>query len=274
MSVITLTTDLGTKDHYVGVIKGKIISELPTANIVDISHHVDLFNVAEASYIIAASYQAFPKNTVHIIGVDAALTKNDHIAVQWEDHFFVCANNGILSLLTQRIVPQKMVQINIHDHFPDSNTAMDIFIKVACHLAKGGAMSVIGKEIKSLKESRTLKPELSDDSKTLKGQVVYIDHFGNIVTNISKKVFNEIGKGRNFIISVRSYTFKTIYNGYADFVPDDVTDIFKFEGEKLAIFNENELLEIGLYKSNHYTTGSASTLLGIEYRDNIIITFE
>ena len=193
MSVITLTTDFGTKDHYVGVLKGKIISELPNATIIDISHHVDVFNVVEASYMIASSYHAFPKGTVHIIGVDAALSSENHIAVLWEDQYFICADNGILSLLTQRIVPQKIVKINIHDRLHENATAMDVFITVACHLSKGGSMNVIGKEIPQVKEIRTLKPVLSDDGKTLKGNVIYIDHFGNVISDISKKVFQEVG---------------------------------------------------------------------------------
>ncbi|HMI08683.1 MAG TPA: SAM-dependent chlorinase/fluorinase, partial [Flavobacterium sp.] len=139
MSIITLTTDYGLKDHFVGSLKGKILSEYPDASIVDISHGVDLFNTAEASYIIGASYNSFPKGTVHLIGVDAELNKeNQHIAVQWNDHFFICADNGILSMLMQKIVPQKMVAINIHDRLPNDATDLDVFVKVACHVAKGG----------------------------------------------------------------------------------------------------------------------------------------
>lgn len=274
MSVITLTTDFGTKDHYVGVLKGKIISELPTANIIDISHHVDVFNIVEASYIIASSYHAFPKGTVHIIGVDAALSFENHIAVLWEDQYFICADNGILSLLTQRIVPQKIVKINIHDRLHENVTTMDVFIAVACHLAKGGSLSVVGKEIQQIKEIRTLKPVLSDDGKTLKGNVIYIDHFGNVITDISRKVFLDAGKNRNFTLHAKNYKFGKIYKNYGSFVPDDSEDTSRYEGERLAIFNENGLLEIGIYRSNHYTSGSASTLLGLQYRDSILITFE
>jgi S-adenosylmethionine hydrolase len=274
MSVITLTTDFGTKDHYVGVLKGKIISELPNATIIDISHHVDVFNVVEASYMIASSYHAFPKGTVHIIGVDAALSLQDHIAVLWEDQYFICADNGILSLLTQRIVPEKIVKINIHDRLHENATAMDVFITVACHLSKGGSMNVIGKEIPHVKEIRTLKPVLSDDGKTLKGNVIYIDHFGNVISDISKKVFQEVGKNRSFTLHAKNYKFQKIYNNYGSFVPEDSEDTSRFEGERLAIFNENDLIEIGIYRSNHYTSGSASTLLGLQYRDSIIISFE
>ena len=88
MSIITLTTDYGLKDHFVGALKGKIISEYPEASIIDISHDVDPFNTVEASYIIGASYASFPKGTVHLIGVDMEWNKeNQHIVMQWNDHY-------------------------------------------------------------------------------------------------------------------------------------------------------------------------------------------
>jgi len=92
MSIITLTTDYGLKDHFVGALKGKILSEYPEATIIDISHHIDPFNTVEASYIIGASYSSFPKGTVHLIGVDMELNKeNQHIAIQWNDSLFYCS---------------------------------------------------------------------------------------------------------------------------------------------------------------------------------------
>lgn len=132
MSIITLTTDFGLKDHFVGALKGKLISEYTEVQIIDISHEVDLFNILEASYIINASYNSFPKGTVHLIGIDNERTpENKHIAIQWNDHFFVCADNGILSILTQKIVPQKIVEINIHDRLSDGSSDLDVFVKVA-----------------------------------------------------------------------------------------------------------------------------------------------
>lgn len=162
MSIITLTTDYGLKDHFVGSLKGKILSEYSEAQIIDISHDIDPFNTSEASYIIGASYLSFPKGTVHLIGVDIELNKeNQHIAMQWNDHYFICADNGILSMLTQKIVPQKIVAINIHDRFPSEYSDLDVFIKVACHLAKGGLLNVIGKEISAIKQITELRPVIA-----------------------------------------------------------------------------------------------------------------
>jgi S-adenosylmethionine hydrolase len=282
MSIITLTTDYGLKDHFVGSLKGKILSEYSEASIVDISHGVDLFNTAEASYIIGASYNSFPKGTVHLIGVDAELNKeNQHIAVQWNDHFFICADNGILSMLMQKIVPQKMVAINIHDRLPNNATDLDVFVKVACHVAKGGLLNVIGKEITSIKKITELQPVIAADKNSVKGYVIYIDHFGNTVTNISKKMFLEIGKGRPYEIAMNPKTkqvadrsnIKTIWPKYSDVAISDRYPIKNYEGQKLAIFNEAGFLEIAIFRSNPSNVGSASSLLGLNYRDTVTINF-
>ncbi|TGD58835.1 SAM hydrolase/SAM-dependent halogenase family protein [Flavobacterium humi] len=275
MSIITLTTDFGLKDHFVGALKGKIISEYPEVQIIDISHDVDLFNISEASYIINASYAAFPKKTVHIIGVDSERTyESKHIAVQWNDHYFICADNGILSILTQKIVPQKMVEINIHDRLTEGSAAMDVFVKVGCHLAKGGALSVIGKEIEQIKVVNELQAVAASDLNSIKGYVVYIDHYGNCVTNISRKMFADIGKNRSFEIKFGTKNIKKIHAGYSDFKVSEKYTLKDYEGEKLALFNEAGFLEIAIYKSNPQTVGSAKSLLGLKYRDVVSVVFD
>lgn len=275
MSIITLTTDYGLKDHFVGALKGKILSEYSDATIVDISHYIDPFNTAEASYIISSSYNSFPKGTVHIIGVDSELNKeNQHIAMQWDDHFFIAADNGILSMLTQKIVPQKTVAITIHDRLHNDATDLDVFVKVACHIAKGGVLNVIGKEINNLKQVTDLQVSLSDDGSQLKGNVIYIDHFGNVVTNITKKQFLECAKGRDYEVVYRNQSIKTILPYYSAIASSEKYSVKNYEGQKLAIFNATGFLEIAIFRSNPLTVGSASTLLGLNYRDVISIRFK
>jgi S-adenosylmethionine hydrolase len=273
MSIITLTTDYGLKDHFVGALKGKILSEFPEATIVDISHDIDAFNISETSYIIGAAYSSFPKGTVHLIGVDIELNDyNQHIVMQWNDQYFICADNGILSILIQKIVPQKIVSINIHDRLHNDATDLDVFVKVACHIAKGGLMNVIGKEITAIKEVTELQPSVLDNQ--IKGNVIYIDHYGNVVTNISKSLFIDTGKGRPYEIKFKTKTIKTILPKYSDIVISDKYSIKDYEGEKLAIFNEAGFLEIAIFRSNPETVGTANTLLGLNYRDTILIEFK
>lgn len=274
MSIITLTTDYGLKDHFVGALKGKILSEYSEASIIDISHDIDPFNTVEASYIIAASYASFPKGTVHLIGVDMEFNKeNQHIVMQWNDHYFIAADNGILSMLSQKIVPQKIVAINIHDRFHNEATDLDVFVKVACHISKGGLMNVIGKEIKNIKQVTDLQAVLAADGNSLKGHVIYIDHFGNVVTNISKKYFVEVAKGRPYEVVLKTKNIKTILPNYSAIANSDKYPIKYYEGEKLAIFNEAGFLEIAIFRSNPSKVGSANSLLGLNYRDIINIVF-
>ena len=116
MAIITLTTDFGHKDHFVGAIKGTIYRELETARIVDISHDISPFNIQECAYILKNAYKAFPEGTIHIVGVDSELTQeNQHIAVLVDGHYFISANNGVISLITAEINPEKVVEIKIPD---------------------------------------------------------------------------------------------------------------------------------------------------------------
>ncbi len=282
MSIITLTTDYGLKDHFVGALKGKILTENSEATIVDISHNIDPFNTVEASYIIGAAYMSFPKGTVHLIGVDAELNKeNQHIAMQWNDHFFICADNGILSMLSQKVVPQKIVAINIHDRLSEDATDLDVFVTVASHLSKGGSLNVIGKEITSIKQVTELQPVVAADKNSIKGYVIYIDNFGNVVTNITKKLFMEVAKGRPYEIPLlqkrnqkKSSPIKNIWAKYSDIANAGKYPIKNYEGDKLAIFNEAGFLEIAIFRSNPLSVGSASSLMGLYYRDSITIEFK
>lgn len=275
MSIITLTTDYGLKDHFVGALKGKIISEFPEVNIIDVSHDIDPFNILETSYIIGAAYSSFPKGTVHIIGVDSERNKeNQHIAIQWNDHYFIGADNGVLSILTQKVVPQKMVSITIHDRLHNEATDLDVFVKVACHLAKGGLLNVIGKEITQLKPVTGLQATVTADHKAIKGHVIYIDHFGNVVTNISKKQFLDIAKGRPYEIVMKTKNIKTILPHYSAIATNENYSMKNYEGEKLAIFNEAGFLEIAVFRSNPSKVGSANSLLGLGYRDVVLIEFK
>lgn len=282
MSIITLITDFGLKDHFVGSLKGKVLCEYPEAQIIDITHNIDCFNITETSYIVQASYAHFPKGTVHLIGVDMEMnSENKHIVMQWNDHFFIAADNGILSILTQKIVPQKIVEINIHHLLPSESTHLDVFIKVACHIAKGGSLNVIGKEISAIKVISELVPVVASDFNSIKGFIIYIDNFGNCITNISKKMFAEIGKNRAFEIkfattssNYRENSIKKIHDQYSDFNIIAGYTLKNYEGTKLALFNEAGFLELAIYRSNPCSVGSASTLFGLKYRDVVTIEFK
>ena len=275
MPLITLTTDFGTKDHFLGAIKGAIYSELEDAKIVDISHQISPFNITETAYILKNAYQNFPKGSIHIIGVDTELSvENKHIAIKLDGHYFVCPDNGIVSMIASEILPEKIVEITIHDAIVSSFNVLDVFVKVACHIARGGTLDVIGKQITNYKQLTEVHPSINDDKNQIIGSVIYIDNYGNVISNISKKLFQEIGKGRSFEVIARNYSFEKIVQNYNDSVNFDIPlENRQDDGKKLAIFNSANYLEIAIYKSNLKTVGGASTLLGLDYRDTITVRF-
>lgn len=274
MAIITLTTDFGEKDHFVGSIKGAIYSELLDLKIVDISHAVSPFNIPEASYIILNGYRSFPKGTIHIIGIDSELSaENKHIAVKLDGHYFVCANNGIMSMICAEIVPEKIVEINIHDKIETSFTVLDVFVKVACHIARGGTLEVIGKVINSIKPIKNLIPFVNDEQNQIIGSVIYVDNYGNVVTNIKRKFFETIQKTRAYEISARSHKFKKVHNKYSAIVNFEIEASKRNdEGKGLVVFNSSGYLEIAMYKSNA-STGGASTLMGLKAMDTVTVNF-
>ncbi|TVZ53331.1 S-adenosyl-l-methionine hydroxide adenosyltransferase family protein [Dokdonia sp. Hel_I_53] len=275
MKIITLTTDFGEKDHFAGAVKGAIYSELETVRIVDVSHSVSPFHLREAAYIIQNSYKNFPLGTIHIIGVDSELTpENNHIAVKLDGHYFICANNGIISLLTKDIVPEEKVEINIHSRTQTNFTVLDVFVKAACHIARGGTLGVIGKPIEKIRQLTGISPVVNNARNQISGSVIYIDNYGNVVSTITKKLFDEVGKGRTFKMVARGVEITKIYNTYSDAINfDKEKGKREEEGKKLAIFNSGNYIELAIYKSNPNTVGSASTLFGLTYRDIILINF-
>src|SRR5699024_351175 len=137
MRIITLTTDFGYKDPYVGALKGAIYSQLEDVRIVDISHEVSPFHLAEAAYIIQNDYKNFPKKSIHIIGVDLELTsENKHLVILLTGHYFICGDTGIISMLILEQKAEKIVGIYIHDRSISNASILDAVINVACHIAR------------------------------------------------------------------------------------------------------------------------------------------
>ncbi|MEP2937390.1 MAG: SAM-dependent chlorinase/fluorinase [Gilvibacter sp.] len=275
MPIITLTTDFGEKDHFAGAVKGGIYSELDSVRIVDISHSISPFHITEAAYIIQNAYKSFPEGTIHIIGIDSERNaENKHIALLLDGHYFVCANNGLISMITTDFKPTKMVEINIHDRIKSNFPVLDVFVQVACHIARGGTLDVIGKEITDVKQLVGITPVVNPDGNQIVGNVIYIDNYGNVISNITKTFFENIRKGRDYNISARTVRFTEVFNNYSDAINFEVApDKREEDGKKLALWNSSGYLELAIYKSNPSTVGSAASLFGLQYRDSITVKF-
>lgn len=254
-------------------VKGKIYGELPDAVVVDISHQISPFDIAEAAYILQDAYRNFPKGSIHIVGVDTLINPfKKPIAALIDDHYFIGADNGILSLICAEITPKEIVEITIpqvqkETVFP----TRDIFVSVACHLARGGKLSVIGQKIKKFKELSFLKPVIKE-GKTINGTVIYIDNYGNVITNITERVFREAAKKRSCRIWFRNHEFTEVYSSYNQIVKDFQNEESDY-GKGLALFGSSGYLEIAIYKSNPQTVGAANTLYGLKKGDVVNVEF-
>jgi S-adenosylmethionine hydrolase len=199
MAIVTLTTDFGHKDYSVSVIKGALLQQLPDLTIVDISHQISPYNVSETAYILKNAFRAFPEGSIHIIGVESEWTpENVHLAMEYEGHYFICADNGILSMIKEDVKATKLVEITIHQNVVRSFPVLDIFIHVAAHLVRKGALEVIGKPISQIKELTNIKPVIHPEGNQILGSVIYIDNYGNLITNIKKNPFSRNWKIEKF----------------------------------------------------------------------------
>lgn len=278
MAIITLTTDLGTKDYFVSSIKGAILKELSDVTIVDISHHVSPYDLAEAAYIIRNSYDDFPKGTIHIIGVNSLSTPNQRpICALINGHYFICGDNGILSLICQNNLPEEIFEITVHPEGIESLFPVKkCFVPVACHLARGGLPTLLGVRREKIKQLNELKPLYRED-KFLIGHVIYIDRFGNVVTNITRQHFEEVANDRPYKIVLRQKDYsitdiKIIYNHYHDAIHDFSKEIPAM-GNALCLFNSANFLEVTVYKSNPMVNNGANQLMGLKKGDTITIEF-
>lgn len=264
MSIITLTTDMGLKDHYVAVVKGAILSQHPEAIIVDVSHGIKPFDNAQAAYVLRNAFPAFPPGSIHIIGVNPELERRTvHVVVKHQGHYFVGADNGIFPLMFEGPADEAWEITTKLDGDHIAFPVKSVFVKAACHLARGGTPGTIGRKLDALQDRIGFQP--AADNKSIRARVVYIDTYGNLMTNVRRSLFDEVGKGRPFKINF----------GHSD---DDITRIHNTysdvsDGKCLAFFNASGHLEIAVNKGVEGGGGGAARLLGLQENDTVRIDF-
>src|SRR5690349_13001778 len=183
--VITLTTDFGLTDHYVGAMKGVILSIAPGAQIVDITHEVGAYEIAEAAFVLAQSYRYFPKKTVHVAVIDPGVgSLRRPILLESEGQMFVAPDNGVLAMVYAEKPRVRVISNTRYFRQPVSRTfhGRDIFAPVAAHLARGLAPAKIGPRVADFLWSNFGSPQRTGKH-TWTGLILKIDHFGNVITN-------------------------------------------------------------------------------------------
>ncbi|HUM05437.1 MAG TPA: SAM-dependent chlorinase/fluorinase [Terriglobales bacterium] len=250
--IITLTTDFGTNDHFVGTMKGVILEMVPDAQLIDISHAVQPFDVLDGALTISQAYRYFPPGTVHVVVVDPGVgTARRPIILTGDRHQFVAPDNGVLSMVYDGEERLSVRHVTAEHYFlqPRSNTfhGRDIFAPVAAYLAKGVDPARFGDEVTDYARFAAPRPKPIDEH-TLRGVVLKVDRFGNLITNITAQDLPALfeAKPQAFKITLGRGQATRLCTNYAEGGP----------GEAFAILGSMGFLEIATNR------GSAFQLLG------------
>ena len=262
--IITLTTDFGLNDHFVGTMKGVILNVVPEAEIVDISHAVQPFDVLDGALTIAQSYSYFPTATVHVVVVDPGVgTARRPIIASSEQHHFVAPDNGVLSLIYAREERMHVRHVTSQHYFqqPVSNTfhGRDIFAPVAAYLAKRVDSEKFGEIVDDYVRFNAPRPK-PVDARTMRGVVLKVDRFGNLITNITPQdvpmLFQQNPPAFKIVVGKRE--IGEIKSAYSEGEP----------GEIFAILGSMGYVEISTNR------GSAAQAIGVGKGTEVSIVIE
>ncbi len=232
MPVVTLTTEWRPDDIYNGIIKGKLSTMCPGAIVIDNAGNIPPFNISHASFIIRNTYNNYPKGSVHIICVHSeAGTGQDHLIVKAKDHFFIGTDNGIFNLILNS-EPDEVIRI---DHAGISDE-LEIFARAASDIMLGKKPGELGTTLNTLSEKIPLRATIDKD--VIIGSIIFIDSYGNAISNITREVFFRVFENKEFRILIQSN------KNYTDNISEKYSDVPV--GEMLARFNQLELLEISI----------------------------
>jgi S-adenosylmethionine hydrolase len=236
--ILTLTTDFGLADHYVGTMKGVILGICPQAQIVDISHEVQPFAIREGAYLIAQAYQYFPKKTVHVVVVDPGVGSSRRpILVEAAGQYFIAPDNGVLSMIYQSEKSKiRLIANERYFRHPVSRTfhGRDIFAPVAAHIAAGVPPARAGKLIEDYLRPGFGKP-VRTGKRTWTGEILHIDRFGNIVTNFHASDFPDLER-RDFSVAIGPVEIEVLARNYTECS----------EGELFLIVGSSGYLEVSM----------------------------
>ena len=261
MAIITLMTDFGIKDGNVGVMKGVIWGICPQAQISDLSHMIGAQNVREASLILSRSTPYFPKGTVHVVVVDPGVgTARRPMAAQIGDWFYVGPDNGTITLLLERAEKEnwacKFIQLDQMKYWlPNVSYVFhgrDIFSPVAAHLANGVSLSDLGTEFNDPVRLQLPQPQRIDNG--WRGEIIHIDHFGNVASNIRvEDLGDSIQHKDKIMVKIDSIEIKGMVNTFGE----------RAAGEVVALLGSTGNLIVSV------VNGNAAVMLGVKVGDGI-----
>ncbi|UCE04584.1 MAG: SAM-dependent chlorinase/fluorinase [bacterium] len=237
--IITLLTDFGTTDGFVGTMKGIILSINPEAKIVDISHEIAAHDIEAGAFLLNNCYRYFPKGTIHVAIVDPGVgSERKILAVESDNYFFITPDNQILKYIFHSNETLTVVEVLNKRFFLDSVShtfhGRDIFAPVAAHLSKGVAINQFGHEITNYDAGEIDEPIITESG--IIGKIIYIDKFGNLITNITEDLISK----QISLIKIGTTTINRLSDSYAEV----------YTGHPLAIIGSSGYMEIAVRNGN------------------------
>lgn len=248
MPIVTLTSDIGLQDYLTGAIKGLLLQHCPTAQVVDISHHISPFNLPQATYICRSAFRYFPADTVHLVLNNLFDRKTDHILLaRHQGQYICCADNGLITMITGGM-PEEVHRISLESaEIRNTLGIVGVMARMLARLFGGETPAQFGSPAPEIVVKNNLQPLTGEDY--IEGQILHIDNFENVIVNITREQFHAQRNGRRFAIFFRRDEMITqLSETYADVA----------EGQKLALFNAAGYLEIAVNK------GNAAGLFGLQ----------
>jgi S-adenosylmethionine hydrolase len=241
MPIVTLTTDFGTLDPYVGMLKGALLSMQPSLQLVDISHDIPSFDIVQAAYVLGRAWPEFPKGTIHLVSVNPSLRSAPRfMAFEEKAHYFIGPDNGLFSLVHPQLKgPVYELEFKGAPTFPQKQ----LFADAVGYLSNEKPIHEIGFPIEDMEQKMLLQPVVN--AQQIRGTVMYIDKYGNAITNISETLFRDNQKKRNFAIYFKRHEPITqIHLFYGDVPPGEPLALFTFKRmtpSKLTSFKKSRI---------------------------------
>jgi len=255
MSIVTFTTDFGQGDYYLPLIKGSILSQNGQLQLIDITHQIKNYDIVQAAFIFKNAWRSFPPGTIHLISVNDFYQETcRYLAIQHEGHYFIGPDNGVFTLI---FGDAKIVGYALDA--PDGSvfSLHQVYARAIGHIAAGEKeFGKIGQPVEALVQRITFQPVVQHSS--IRGSIIHIDRFQNVILNIDRKLFDRIGNGREFQLFFKRHDPITQLSQHYHDVP---------VGEVLCLFNSAGYLEIAI------NMGRAAELLGMQVEDTVQVEF-
>jgi S-adenosylmethionine hydrolase len=253
MSIITLLTDFGSRDEYVGLMKGVILSINPSATIVDITHQIDRQDIVQAAFAIHSAYRYFPAGSVHLLVVDPGVgTGRALLAMEMKKQYFIAPDNGALTLLFDENMAACLVRLTNSNFFLDTVSqtfhGRDIIAPVGAHISRGVDLHQLGAEITpdNAVQLENIYPRISDAGEIV-GTVVAVDHFGNLISNIDYQLLKQVvqtNPQNKIRIRIGSHTIHGIYQTYGNVGRDTALGLIGSRGYLEVAVNKGHAARI------------------------------